>query len=141
MQETSPALQQEIADLEMRLQEKRAALGQSEGDNTADKEMLHEAIGEKIQEHAPEYQPKAYTQTTTPAANSTLKDDDQTYLLPELKDAVQTLVNIVFNKSLADAVKAAKGQNNPALMDAFHDIIVDQLYDTLIERNKLEKIK
>jgi len=54
-------IEQQIADLERQLQERRAALEQS-GANTealpSDKEVLHEMVGEKIQEHAPEYTPR-----------------------------------------------------------------------------------
>lgn len=143
MQELQPALEQEIADLERRLQEKKAALGQP-ADNDIEKEAVHQVVGEKIQEHAPEFQPQAYTPQNSGSnsqANSNNTQEERSYLLPELKALVQQLIDITFGKSLSDAVKAAKDQNNPAVMDAFHDILADQMYDILIERKQLEKVK
>ena len=53
---------------------------------------------------------------------------------------VQNLVNTAFTKSLKDAADDARKTNNAALIDAFHDALVDQLYDHLVERGKLKKL-
>ena len=49
-------------------------------------------------------------------------------------------MNDAFANSIASAAKKARDTNNPALMDAFHDALVDQLFDHLVERGKLERI-
>ena len=134
----NPTLEQEISAIEQKLAEKKAELN---------KEELHAAVKEQIQEKAPEYQP------STPSASVTDGSQNQAlpatppptanvpaYLSDELKNKVQELVNIAFTQSIADAVKAATKLNNPALIDAFHDILVDQLYNTLVERGKLKKM-
>jgi hypothetical protein len=142
MQESTPALEQEIADLERRLQEKKAALGQAEGEQDFDKETVHEVVGNKIQEHAPEFKPRPFSgQSSGSVAPVGGTNDERSYLLPELKDLIQNLVNITFGKSLSEAVSAAKGSNNPAVMDAFHDVLTDQMYDILVERKQLAKVK
>ena len=143
------SLEQEIAQLEKQIAEKRAVLGQekpfdqTQGKETeplvvsevepSDKEILRSVVGEKIQQQMPQYQP-------TPAKP---KQDDaaQTYILPELKDKVQEFINLVFNKSLDEGIKEASKSNNPALIDAFHDVLVDELYNVLVERKKLEQVK
>lgn len=132
----NPTLEQEIADIEQRLAEKKAELN---------KEELHTAVKEQVQEKVPEYQPSTLP---TPQINATSPQQQvnigtgtaPSYLSDELKDKVQELVNMAFSQSIADAVKAASKLNNPALVDAFHDVLVDQLYGTLIERGKLKKM-
>ena len=138
-------IEQDIAQLERQLQEKKALLehpsesgqasSQIETSPSSEKEILRSVVGEKITQHAPQYQ------ITSPASSSgSQKDEPSSYLDPALKDKVQQLVNIVFGTNLEDGIKAAVRENNPALMDAFHDILVDQLYNALIERRKLQKL-
>ena|SRR3989338_9222973 len=135
----NPNIQQEIAQLEQQLAEKRASLeqGASETGQEAphEKEILRQVVGEKIQEYAPSYQPSRPSPVAVP------NDDKQSYNNPQLIEKVQELINIAFDKSIGDAVRAATQSGNPALIDAFHDVIVDQLYDTLLERKKLEQVK
>lgn len=133
--ENQPSIEQEIAQLEQQLSEKKAALSQGAEtkESEPDKEILHKVIGEKIQQQMPQYAPSPIKP----------KQDDtaQSYILPELKDKVQELINLVFNKSLDDGIKEASKSNNPALIDAFHDILVDELYTMLLERKKLEQVQ
>ncbi len=133
MAESGATIEQEIAQLEKQLQEKKANLGQQPEQNESlpDKEILREVVGEKIQEHAPAYIPKPAPQAQT---------DDTDSVAPELKDKIQELVNHVFQNSLDQGIKEAVKSNNPALIDAFHDVLVDQLYDTLLERKKVDLI-
>ncbi|TSC75187.1 MAG: Uncharacterized protein G01um101444_33 [Parcubacteria group bacterium Gr01-1014_44] len=120
----NPILEQEIADIEQKLVEKKAELNKDE---------VHIVVKEKIQEKVPEYQSVAPA-TPSPTAQA------PSYLSDELKDKIQELVNIAFTQSIEEAVKTVTKLNNPALIDAFHDVLVDQLYNTLIERGKLKKI-
>ena len=143
MLESEATIEQEIAQLEKQLQEKRlrqlADLGQQSehGESLPDKEILRQVVGEKIQRHmsgqagAPVYIPKPAPQAQT---------DDTGSVPPELKDKIQELVNRVFQKSLDQGIKEAVKSDDPALIDAFHDVLVDQLYDTLLERKKIEKV-
>jgi hypothetical protein len=133
MAESGATIEQEIAQLEKQLQEKRANLGQQpeQKELSPDKEMLREAIGEKIQQSAPTYIPKPTPQTQT---------NDTDSISQELKDKIQELVNHVFQNSLDQGIKEAVKSKNPALIDAFHDVLVDQLYDTLLERKKIDPI-
>ena len=141
MAESGVTIEQEIAQLEKQIAEKRATLGQEvvPKDMISDKETLREIVGEKIQQQIPQYQPAPSVQPlpTTPQQD----DNALSYVLPELKDKVQELINLVFNKSLDEGVKEVSKTNNPALIDAFHDVLVDELYNTLLERKKLEPVK
>ena len=133
MAESGATIEQEIAQLEKQLQEKRANLGQQpeQKESLPDKEILREVVGEKIQQHAPAYIPKPAPQTQT---------DDTGSIPADLKDKIQELVNHVFKNSLDQGIKEAVKSKNPALIDAFHDVLVDQLYDTLLERKKIDPI-
>ncbi len=133
MPEAGATIEQEIAQLEKQLQEKRANLEQQpeQKESLPDKEVLRQVVGEKIQQHMPQYVPKP----TPPPQN------DVSYLAGELKDKIQELVNHVFQVSLDQGIKEAVNSKNPALIDAFHDVLVDQLYDTLLERKKIDPIQ
>lgn len=142
MAENPSSIEQEIARLEQQLQEKKLALGGREtGAKEAipsDKEILREIVGEKIQENIP-------AQPITPSSDTTTVQpapavEPPIYLSPELKDKIQQLINLAFSKSIDEAIQEAAKTNNAALIDAFHDVIVDELYNALIERKKLEKI-
>ena len=136
-----PTIEQEITQLEEQIAEKRAALG-VEGKNNeelpSEKEMLHSAIGERIQEQIPEYNPAP---KPLPAPSSHDVNETPSYSEPEFKDKVQEFVNVVFNKSLEEGIDNVSKSNNPALIDAFHDILADELYNMLVDRKKLEQIK
>ncbi|KKR14940.1 MAG: hypothetical protein UT43_C0012G0005 [Parcubacteria group bacterium GW2011_GWC1_39_29] len=136
--------QEEIAQLERQLQEKRAALGQSSGPDKEEaplqREMVHEMVKEKIQEHISSYQPLSVSNSQKIASSQT-NGHTPSYTLPEFKDLVQNLINMVFNSSISEAIKEVGKTNNMALIDAFHDALTDELYNTLIERKKLEAVK
>lgn len=125
----SNQLEQEIVQIERQLEEKRDALRDQQKELPHDKELLHSVIREKIQPSAP--------QTATPPPAS---DTSGSSVPPELLQKVQALVNTAFIKSIDEAIQEAKSTNNAALIDAFHDLLVDELYDHLVERGKLTKL-
>lgn len=118
-------IEQEIAQIEQQLAEKREVLK---------RETLHEVVRQKIA-NAPA------PQTATPApAPSPSTSSPSSAVPPELHQKVQALVNVAFTKSIDDAIKEAKATNNAALIDAFHDLLVDELYNHLVERGKLKQV-
>ena len=135
-------LEQEIADIEKRLAEKKAALQETQGETipvTSDRAVLHEVVGEKINEMSLQGLSSSVPSQAQPVLPPPTSDPPS-YLSDDLRNQVQQLVNIAFTKSLSDALKEVSKLDNPALLDAFHDVLVDQLYDALIERGKLQKI-
>lgn len=145
MVEPSLNIEYEIAELERKLAEKRAFLEQKKDSGTLQevphpKEILREVIREKIAiapgqgTLPPSFQPPAVIPNPLPT-------DTPSYLADELKPKVQELVNIALEKSIAGAINMAKATENPALIDAFHDIIVDELYAHLIQRGRLKAIE
>ncbi len=134
MQEISKTLEQEIADMERTLAAKKAALEGNGKEGVSEKEILHQAIAEKIAATPPSTPP-----SSQPSSQSTTTQPS--YLSAELHAKVQQLVQTVFNQSLEQGIALAKATQNPALIDAFHDVIVDELYKHLVETGKLEPVK
>ncbi|MEK7525407.1 MAG: hypothetical protein AAB561_00060 [Patescibacteria group bacterium] len=134
----NPSLELEIQQLERALQEKRSVMEQGgAAEALPEKEVLHSVVGEKIQEHISS---SGQQPVSAPAPTAQPADGDQpSYLDPQLQPQVQQLVDIAFTKTLAEAIQAAVKTNNAALIDAFHDVLVDQLYEELLARQKLKQ--
>ena len=138
-------LEQEIAQIERDLASKRTVLEQQKQSGAIaevphEKETLREIMREQ---YAP---PASATQqlTTNNQQPTTILPppivEPPLYLSPELKEKVQELVNVAFTTTISDAIKQAQATNNAALIDAFHDALVDELYNYLVERGKLTKM-
>jgi len=59
----------------------------------------------------------------------------------ERQEQLQRFVDLAFQKGILDAITEVKKMNDPYLTDAFHDLLVDKLYDELIARRKLDELK
>ncbi|HUO75417.1 MAG TPA: hypothetical protein VMU12_00660 [Candidatus Paceibacterota bacterium] len=126
---TTGPIETEIADLERRLQEKRAELG-ADASTPYERAEVHEAVGERIQQSVPNYQPAPAA--SQPVAGTPSWQD------PALAGPVQQLVNVVFTQSLQAAIDQAVASGNPALIDALHDVLADEFHSQLLERRKVE---
>ena len=133
----SETLEQQISILEQQIKDKRTLLEKESPteikEAPSDKELVHAIVGEHIQQIAP-----AHSSGPTPRAGS---GQTPLYQDPDIQPVVQNLVNVAFTKGIPEAVKEAVKSNNPAIIDAFHDVLVDELYQALVERKKLEPIK
>lgn len=139
-----PTIQNEIAELERQLAQKKEELTQKKESGEIqelphDKAALHEVVGEQINNAALQVQPPVPTDNFPPKAAPLPATNSPSYLSGELKTKVQELVNIAFAKSINYAISQAKATNNAALIDAFHDALVDELFNYLVERGKLRK--
>ncbi len=144
--EAPNSLEQEIAQIERDLASKRASLEQQRQTGAIsevphERETLREIVGEKI---APSKTPMPLPAGGPPPQQITTLPPPQieppSYMSEELKGKVQELVNTAFSKTIDDAIKQARATNNAALIDAFHDALVDELYNYLVERGKLKKL-
>ena len=112
------------------------APGQVEGESISEKTILHHIIGEKLGKPSPAVISDAQAQI--PASN--IEGETHSYELPELKNKVDELVQLIFKKDIDTAIKEVKTKNDPALIDAFHDALVDELYDRLVSEDKLKEL-
>ncbi len=53
---------------------------------------------------------------------------------------LKILVDLAFQKGIDAAVEAAKASEDPYLIDKFHDTLVDELRQQLIEKKKLKEV-
>ncbi|MBI3442988.1 MAG: hypothetical protein HY007_04425 [Candidatus Sungbacteria bacterium] len=142
MPEISPTSQQEIAQLEQMLAEKKALLERQQQSSGApvveaphDREMIAEIVKEKLAATPGTQAPQQPVPQPAPQGHAV-----PSYASDDLHAKVQELVELAFAKSLNEAIVLAKATQNAALIDAFHDMMVDELYDHLVETGKLEKI-
>lgn len=126
-EETPSALENQIVQLERDLAQKRAELGMDAA-APIERDEVHAAIGNQIKQAVPTYQAPA-----VPSAQNVPSWQD-----PALAAQIQELVNIAFTQSLQDAIAQAVKTGNPALLDALHDVLVDQLHQELLNRQKLQ---
>ena len=144
-------LQQEIAQMEQALAAKRQVLESQQAAGEINelphpKDTLREIIGEQGEPTVPPAgQPPPVTNNDQKAAPPAVLPpppiEPPSYLSPELREQVQSLVNTAFTQSISQAIQQARATNNAALVDAFHDVLADELYKLLIERGKLPSVK
>ncbi len=130
--DNSSSIEAEIAELSKTIEQKRKLLEESKG-VFEDKEVLRQAVGEKISEHAAmaagAYGAAQKTTKTTHATGSSYLDN----LDEESIEQINHLLGLVFSKGINEAIKEASLMP-PFIIDAFHDALVDKLYNELKER-------
>jgi len=94
----------------------------------AEKQILREIVSEHIQ--------KAQSASGQEPSDQSV---DQIKTQPKERQ-VEFLVNLAIEKGIPEAIKTVKKLDNPYLVDELHDVLVDELYNQLIETGKLEKI-
>lgn len=130
----TPKLKEEVSELEKRLAEKKQELAREEEADKHDKELIKEIIKEKIEKPAP---PKV-TQVT-PSPKVVVKKAKK--LKTEKKERqIQLLIDLAFEKGVVHATEVAKKLEDPYILDEFHDTLVDELYNYLVEQGKLKQI-
>lgn len=58
---------------------------------------------------------------------------------PQEKEEIDLAVKTAFNKGIDEAVEQVRRTQNAHLIDAFHDLLVDELYQRLVQSGKLKK--
>jgi hypothetical protein len=140
-------LETEIAQIEQDLASKREALEHQKQSGVInelphEKETLKEVIGERIAPPTAD-EPATQSQDQSSSVSPVIPPpsiQSPSYLSEELRGKIQELIGIAFGKSIKEAIDAVKKTGNAALIDAFHDALVDELYNHLVERGKLKKI-
>lgn len=142
------AVQSEIEELERRLHEKRQEL-ENKGKKPHPKEALHEVVREKIVEHKNQTVKQQKSddddddgngQTVKKTKKST-EDGTPSYELPQYKEKVKELVADALSGNLSNTIKDTLSKDDPALLDAFHDVLVDELYEHFVSQGKIDKIE
>ena len=136
--------EEEIQELERKLEEKKRVLAESRGGEPQEKEALREVLREHIEEVrqregepivGEQAGPGAIPAGGVGAAKKT--DGDQTQ--QERNAHIRALIELALKKTIQDAVRAAEA-TTPYLLDELHDHLVDDYYDKLVALRKLRQL-
>ena len=128
-------IEAEIAELASQIEAKRKIL-ESERGMVEEREIVRQAVGEKMSQNIPTFSISGQTKT----GSQTSTDIRKSYLdsvPPEVEAEVNGLLAIVFEKGVEGAIKIAS-KSSPLVMDAFHDALTDKLYNDLKDKGILK---
>lgn len=124
-EQTTEALQHHIAALEQQLAAQRAERG-ADAAAPYERQEVHSAVGEQIKQTIPSYQPQKSVGGAVPSWQD-----------PALAGTIQKLVDVTFTQNIQAAITQAMQSGNPAIIDAFHDVLTDFLHKELLNRQKI----
>ncbi len=93
------------------------------------KEILKDAVYEKVK-----------NATYTASQQQTVQQQVQKLKDEPKERQIELLVQMAFDKGIVEAVEIAKNLKSPYLLDEFHDTLVDNLYNKLVEQGKLKQV-
>ena len=120
----------EIRELEERVEKLEAQLKKEKAP-----EKKEEIIKQEIKTYLRKLQ-----QVPPSAPPIAVRDEAEEISRFPLSQQIGSLVSLVLEKGLNEAISVARALDNPAVLDEFHDTLVDRYYEELIKR-KLLKIK
>jgi hypothetical protein len=132
-----PKVHEEVVELEKRLAEKKKELVEREEVEQHDREIIKEVLKEKLEK-------PTVSKATPPAAplptpKAVVKKAKE--LKGEKKERqIQLLTDLAFEKGVSHATEVAKKLDDPFILDEFHDTLVDELHNYLVEQGKLKQI-
>lgn len=127
-------LEQEIAELQRKIEEKRNLLEQ-QGGIIEEKEFVRESVKEILPQA--QAQTEQTPETVRPAVKVEAPTGEVSYLDhldEESLGIVNSLIEELPTLGLAKVVTKAESYNIPYLVDALHDALVDKLYEELKSR-------
>ncbi len=138
------SIQDEIKELERKLQEKRRALGDNIEGQT-ERDLVKDIIKESAEARAevPTDMPSGLNPPVPPPAPQ--NDDDASMKAKhdneekEHSEIVEHLIADALSNGLAHALRAAEALRNPHILDDFHDTLADKYYEKLLESRKLKR--
>lgn len=95
-----------------------------------EKEILKETVSEEVQKAQP----------VSSSQKKTVKQSTQQIKSQPQQRQVKLLTDLAFEKGISHAVEVAKRLESPYLLDEFHDALVDELYNKLVQEGKLKAI-
>ena len=143
-------LEGEISKLEKELVEEKKTLGEEK--KVESKEKLKEIYQSELKKEKIEQgelkktedfkKEKPGTGTAAPQAKTQkqISDDAAKIKKMDQKNQVKALIKLVFAKNIAYAIKVARNLDSPYVLDEFHDTLVDEHYEEMVEKKKIKKI-
>lgn len=131
--------EEEIKELERKLEEKKREIAERGGAEPEEKELFREVLRKHVAEVRPV---RPGVSLPVPSAKPSLADDlkkkaDDIKKQARREEQVKALIEIALTRTIAQAVKVAE-KASPYLLDELHDHLVDDYYDKLIALRKLK---
>lgn len=116
----------EIKDLKTKIEKLESQLKKEQAPAEQEKEKV---IKDEIEAHLQELQ-----QTPSFAASTSTRDEADEIAEFPLDQQVGALISLAFDKGTKKAISVARGLNNPAVLDEFHNILINRYYNELINK-------
>lgn len=129
-------IHQELEAIKEKVLEKKERFSKEEKGEIRDKDIIKEALKEKLEEK------KGSKGEKPPIAAPPLRVVKTVQKIRDEKreKQVKLLIDLAFERGVVHATEVAKKLNDPYLLDEFHDALVDEFYDYLVEQDKLDQI-
>lgn len=114
----------EIKELKKRLEKLEAKIEKEKVPEEKEK-----IVKQEIKNYLQELQ-----QTPSFAPPPTTRDEVEEISKFEPSQQVGSLISLVFEKGLPKAIAVAQALDNPAILDEFHDALVDRYYQMLLKK-------
>ena len=100
------------------------------------------STAEKTEEIKREIKDYLQTAQQTPSFAVPISTRDELKEVKRMEPSQQigALVSLVFEKDLKTALEVAEDINNPAILDEFHDTLIDHYYQDLIKKGVLKEM-
>ncbi len=135
-QEQKMSPQEEIKELERKLEEKKRALAVEGAPTIPEKEVFREVMREHIGAPQPPptvTPPISHIPSVLPASPRDAVEDSKR------DEQLRMLIERALTRNIANAVAAA-AKESPYLLDELHDRLVDEYYDKLIALRKIDPL-
>ncbi|MBI2640314.1 MAG: hypothetical protein HYW91_00290 [Candidatus Sungbacteria bacterium] len=135
--------EEEILELERKLEEKKRELAESGAAPVEEKEVFREVLREHVEEARPQA-PGEGPAVLAPSVTHVLADDlkkkaDEVKKKELREEQVRELIEFALTRTINDAVKVAE-RATPWLLDELHDHLVDDYYEKLVQLRKLKQL-
>jgi hypothetical protein len=143
-QESIKSLEEEIHALEEKLAARKVA--EAGFEEREEKEVFRDILREHVEsakeqaEKQPE-QPGGAQGSLLPSTPydyaAQIKSKPRDTEEQEHREQVEALVEIALSKGILEAVRVARHLGNPHLLDDFHDMLVDEYYEKLLQARQI----
>lgn len=133
----TPKVHEEVIELEQRLAEKKKELVEREEIEQHDRELIKEVLKEKLEKPT---LPKTTLPATPPPTQKVVVKKAKELKGEKKERQIQLLTDLAFEKGVSHATEVAKKLDDPFILDEFHDTLVDELHNYLVEQGKLKQV-
>ena len=123
----------EIAELKKRIVELESSRATKTQEKIISKAEQEQEIRREIKKYLEKIQ-----QTPSFAAPIETRDEVREIGKMEPSQQIGALISLVFEKGLPTAIQVVKEIDNPAILDEFHDTLIDLYYQALIDKDILK---